>query len=115
MVEEIGIIKDLRSYASKVDFFSIGTNDLLESMYDGDRLSSNSELDNQYLSQEFLDVIKEIINISHDAGITTSMCGEMASDFEVIPLLLKYGIDSLSMSPKSILKTKYLISKINIK
>ena len=115
MVEEMDVVNSIVNYASKVDFFSIGTNDLLQSMYGIDRFSIK-DIDNNYcLNDEFLDTIKTIIDASRDAGITTSMCGEMACDSDALPHLIKFGINSLSVSPKSILKTRYLISKISKK
>ena len=113
MVEEIEVVNDIKKYASKVDFFSIGTNDLLQSMYNIDRFSIKDIDNNQCLNDEFLNTIKSIIDASKGAGITTSMCGEMACDSEALPYLIKFGINSLSVSPKSILKIRHLISGIS--
>ncbi len=115
MVEEMDVVNSIVNYASKVDFFSIGTNDLLQSMYGIDRFSVKDKDDNYCLNDKFLDTIKRIIDASRDAGITTSMCGEMACDSDALPHLIKFGINSLSVSPKGILKTRYLISKISKK
>ncbi len=113
MVEEMDVVKDIESYAKEVDFFSIGTNDLLQSMYNVDRQNTDNTNDKLYLNPDFLKTIKKVINASHKAGISTSLCGEIACDIDVVPKLIKYGIDSLSMSPKKILKTRYLISNIS--
>ncbi|KFZ25724.1 MAG: Phosphoenolpyruvate-protein phosphotransferase [Candidatus Izimaplasma bacterium HR2] len=115
MVEEMDVVNDIESFAKEVDFFSIGTNDLLQSMYNIDRQNTDNTNDKLYLKPEFLKTIKKVINISHKAGISTSLCGEIACDIDVVPKLIKYGIDSLSMSPKKILKTRYLISNISNK
>ena len=112
MVEEMDVVNDINNYASKVDFFSIGTNDLLQSMYNIDRFTIKDIDNNHCLNEEFLNTIKRIIDASNNANITTSMCGEMACDSDALPWLIKFGINSLSVSPKSILNTRYLISKI---
>ena len=113
MVEEKVVVESINDYASVVDFFSIGTNDLLQSMYNIDRYSIRDIENKQCLNENFLNTIKSIIDASKDAGITTSMCGEMACDYEAIPALIKFGINSLSVSPKSILEIRNLISKIS--
>lgn len=113
MVEEMNVVRDIATFAKEVDFFSIGTNDLLESFYSIDRLDSKSINNQLQMSKEFLKVINDIIEASKDASISTSMCGEMACNIEAIPALVKLGINSLSMSPRNILKIRKLISEIS--
>lgn len=115
MVEEIDVANNLNDFIKEVDFISIGTNDLSQSMFKTDRSYSNNGNNKHYLDKKFIEVIKHIIDVSRKYNTPSSMCGEMADDLEAIPKLLKLGLNSLSVTPKDIPKIRYLISEINIK
>lgn len=99
----------------EVDFFSIGTNDLTQYTLAVDR--GNKLISHLYnpVSPSVLILIKQVIDASHSAGKWTAMCGEMAGDEKVIPLLLGMGLDEFSMSSTSIPKTKKIIRNIYYK
>ena len=98
--------------AKHVDFFSIGTNDLIQYTMAADRM--NQSLD--YLYQPFNPAILRLIKMVADAAkkhnIWSAVCGEMASDLLAAPLLLGLGIHELSMIPNNILKTRKLLSTL---
>lgn len=113
---EIGIMVEtpavaIRSdiFAKEVDFFSIGTNDLIQYTLAVDRENQNiSYLYSQY-DPAVLKLIKMIIDNGHKAGIRVNMCGEAAADERLIPVLLAMGLDGFSMNPSSILKARWII------
>ena len=92
--------------AKEVDFFSIGTNDLCQYTLAVDRMNAGVG----YLYDPFhpavLRLIKMVIDASHEAGIHTGMCGEMAGDEKAAPLLLGLGLDDFSMGAASLLRVK---------
>jgi phosphotransferase system enzyme I (PtsI) len=100
--------------APKTDFFSIGTNDLIQYTIAVDR--GNDKI--AYLYQPFhpgvLRLIRMIVEKGHDAGIPVAMCGEMAGDPLSTVLLLGMGLDELSMSPQSLLEIKNIIRSITL-
>lgn len=109
MVEVPAVAIQARSFAKEVDFFSIGTNDLIQYTLAVDRGNQSiSQLYNQY-HPAVLDLIRYTIESGHKEGIWVGMCGEVAGDEKLIPLLLAMGIDELSMSPSSILKARHII------
>jgi len=101
--------------ADEVDFFSIGTNDLIQYVMAADR--GNARVSNLYnpLHPAVLRMIHKIIEEAHNAGREVGMCGEMASDPRVIPLLVGMGLDEFSMNPSSIPKAKKVIRSISKK
>lgn len=98
--------------AKEVDFFSIGTNDLCQYSLAVDRQNQNLADLNQPLSPAIIRLVKKVIDASHDAGIFTGMCGEMAGDPVAALLLLGLGLDEFSMSAPSILKAKKVIRSV---
>ncbi|MCT4618450.1 MAG: phosphoenolpyruvate--protein phosphotransferase [Marinisporobacter sp.] len=112
-VPAAAIISDI--LAKEVDFFSIGTNDLIQYTTAVDR--GNQKL--SYLYNQFhpavLRCIQLIIDNGHKEGIWVGMCGEVAGDPEMIPILAGMGLDEFSMSPISILKARYILKNIDTK
>lgn len=101
--------------AKYADFFSIGTNDLIQYSMAADRGNERVSYLYQPYSPSILRLIKNIIDASHKEGKWTGMCGEMAGDQIAVPLLLGLGLDEFSMSATSILKTRSLIKKLDSK
>jgi phosphoenolpyruvate-protein phosphotransferase (PTS system enzyme I) len=117
---EVGIMVEIPSaaiqsdvFAKEVDFFSIGTNDLIQYTLAVDRGNENiSYLYSQY-HPAVLRLIKMTIENGHKEGIWVGMCGEAAGDERLIPILLGMGLDEFSMSASSILKARYIIKNIS--
>lgn len=98
--------------AKEVDFFSIGTNDLIQYSTAVDRMNQNiAHLYTPY-HPGVLRMIKMVIENGHKEGIWVGMCGEAAGELPLIPLLLGMGLDEFSMSATSILPARELISKL---
>ena len=97
-------------FAKEVDFFSIGTNDLIQYTLAVDR--GNQDI--SYLYNQFhpavLKLIRMTIENGHKEGIWVGMCGEAAGDEKLIPLLLGMGLDEFSMSSSSMLRARWIIN-----
>lgn len=110
-IPSAAIISDL--LAKEVDFFSIGTNDLIQYTMAVDRMNSKlSHLYSQY-HPALLRLIKGIIDNAHKAGIWVGMCGEAAGDPKLIPVFIGMGLDEFSMNAPSILRSRYIIRNLN--
>ncbi|TKI63222.1 phosphoenolpyruvate--protein phosphotransferase [Lysinibacillus mangiferihumi] len=116
---EIGIMVELPStailadqFAKEVDFFSIGTNDLIQYTMAADRMNERVSYLYQPYNPAILRLVKIVIDASHREGKWTGMCGEMAGDEIAIPLLLGLGLDEFSMSASAILKARTQISQL---
>ena len=113
---DIGIMMEVPSaviladlLAEKADFFSIGTNDLIQYALAIDRGNRNVAHLYQPLEPAVLRLIKQVADVSREKGIAVFMCGEMASTAQHTPLLLGLGMDELSMNPQSIPQAKRVI------
>ncbi|HCZ5748579.1 TPA: phosphoenolpyruvate--protein phosphotransferase [Staphylococcus aureus] len=100
-------------FAKEVDFFSIGTNDLIQYTLAADRMSERVSYLYQPYNPSILRLVKQVIEASHKEGKWTGMCGEMAGDETAIPLLLGLGLDEFSMSATSILKARRQINGLS--
>jgi phosphoenolpyruvate-protein phosphotransferase (PTS system enzyme I) len=98
--------------AQYVDFFSIGTNDLIQYMLAVDRTNEHVNYLYSPMHPAVLRVIDEVIKKGHEADIHVSMCGDMASEAHLTMLLVGLGIDELSMPASSALKVKRLIRSV---
>lgn len=99
--------------ASEVDFFSIGTNDLIQYCFAADRGNDAVSYLYQPLNPTFLKLIKHIIDAGHTHNTVVAMCGEMAGDRYALPLLIGMGLDVYSMSASSILRTRSMMRKLD--
>ena len=101
--------------AAEVDFFSIGTNDLIQYCFAADRGNDSVSYLYQPLNPTFLKLIKHIIDAGHTHDTTVAMCGEMAGDSYALPLLIGMGLDVYSMSASSILRTRSMMKQLDSK
>ncbi|MFP4977967.1 phosphoenolpyruvate--protein phosphotransferase [Paenibacillus sp. CN-4] len=117
---QLGIMVEIPStavladqFAKEVDFFSIGTNDLIQYTMAADRMNERVSYLYQPYNPAILRLIKNVIDAAHAEGKWAGMCGEMAGDATAIPLLLGLGLDEFSMSATSILPARSQISKLS--
>jgi phosphoenolpyruvate-protein phosphotransferase (PTS system enzyme I) len=110
---EVGIMVEIPStavmadtFAKEVDFFSIGTNDLIQYTMAADRMNEQVSYLYQPYSPAILRLVKMVIDAAHKEGKWTGMCGEMAGDPIAIPILLGLGLDEFSMSATSVLPAR---------
>ena len=101
--------------AKEVDFFSIGTNDLIQYTMSVDRGNDKVSYLYSAFNPAVLRAIKHIISEANKAGIQVGMCGEAAADPKLIPLLLYWGLDEFSMSASYVLKSRKLVMDTDIK
>lgn len=115
MVEVPSAVMMIEEMAHEVDFFSIGSNDLIQYTTAVDR--GNSKVSHLYQSTHpaILRMIDKTIKAADQAGIPTSMCGEMAGNLNLLPLVLGLGINELSVSPNAILRVKAAMASLNMK
>ena len=100
--------------AKRVQFFSIGTNDLIQYSLAVDRL--NEKISHLYEPTHpgILRLIKTTVDAGKTNGIWTGVCGEMASDLSMVPLLIGLGVGELSVTPSMVPRVKMLIRSINM-
>ncbi|MCC5022003.1 MAG: phosphoenolpyruvate--protein phosphotransferase [Candidatus Synoicihabitans palmerolidicus] len=100
--------------AEECDFFSIGTNDLIQYLIAIDRLNDRTAHLYEPSHPAVVRVLREVVEHAHAAGIKVSVCGEMAGDPVFVSLLLGLGVDELSMTPPLLPAAKYLIRSIKM-
>ncbi|KYD14408.1 phosphoenolpyruvate--protein phosphotransferase [Caldibacillus debilis] len=110
-IPSTAVLADL--FAKEVDFFSIGTNDLIQYTMAADRMNERVSYLYQPYHPSILRLVKRVIDAAHNEGKWAGMCGEMAGDEKAIPLLVGLGLDEFSMSATSILKARALIKKLS--
>lgn len=117
---ELGIMVEIPStaiiadqFAKEVDFFSIGTNDLIQYTFAADRMNEAVSYLYQPYHPAILRLISTVIDAAHAEGKWVGMCGEMAGDRFAIPILLGLGLDEFSMSASSILPARSLIRSLS--
>lgn len=119
---EVGIMVEIPStaviakqFAKEVDFFSIGTNDLIQYTMAADRMNEHVSYLYQPYHPAILTLVNNVIEAAHSEGKWAGMCGEMAGDPLAIPILLGLGLDEFSMSASSILPARTQISELSKK
>ena len=118
---EVGIMVEVPSaaitadfMAGKVDFFSIGTNDLSQYIMAADRTNAVVSTLRDELHPAVLRMIRQTVTAGHAGQIRVGVCGEMAGDKLAVPVLLGLGVDELSMNPTAIPDVKQTISRISM-
>ena len=111
MVEVPSAVFIIEQLAREIDFFSIGTNDLLQYFVAADR--QNERVSRLYtpLHPSFIRFLKKIVDDVHASGKWVGMCGEMAGDIQNIPILVGLGLDEISLSASNIPAIKAAISQ----
>ncbi|WP_042142758.1 phosphoenolpyruvate--protein phosphotransferase [Paucisalibacillus sp. EB02] len=119
---EVGIMVEIPStaviakqFAKEVDFFSIGTNDLIQYTMAADRMNEQVSYLYQPYHPAILNLVNNVIEAAHSEGKWAGMCGEMAGDPIAIPILLGLGLDEFSMSATSILPARTQLKGISKK
>jgi phosphotransferase system enzyme I (PtsI) len=117
---EIGIMIEIPSagtladhFAKEVDFFSIGTNDLIQYSLAIDRVNQHVSYLYQPLHPAVLRLIRDVIHAAHDSGCRVAMCGEMAGEALYLPILVGMELDELSMNALSMLRVKRLLRQLD--
>ena len=117
---EVGIMIEIPAaamladqFAKEVDFFSIGTNDLIQYTMAADRMNEQVSYLYQPYNPSILRLINNVIKAAHAEGKWAGMCGEMAGDQTAVPLLVGMGLDEFSMSATSVLRTRSLMKKLD--
>lgn len=117
---EIGIMVEIPSaailspvFAKEVDFFSIGTNDLIQYTVAADRMNETISHLYEPFHPAIISLVKLVIDSAHAHGKWVGMCGEMAGDSAAIPLLVALGLDEFSMSAPSILAARKQINSLS--
>ncbi|MFQ9329714.1 MAG: phosphoenolpyruvate--protein phosphotransferase [Streptococcus sp.] len=117
---EVGIMIEIPAaamladqFAKEVDFFSIGTNDLIQYTMAADRMNEQVSYLYQPYNPSILRLINNVIKAAHAESKWAGMCGEMAGDQTAVPLLVGMGLDEFSMSATSVLRTRSLMKKLD--
>ncbi len=100
-------------FAKEVDFFSIGTNDLVQYTMAADRMNPKLGYLNDPLHPAILQLIERVITAAHANGKWAGMCGEMAGQKHALPILLGLGLDEFSMSASAVLPARALLAKLS--
>lgn len=114
MIEVPSAVYQAREFAKRVDFLSVGTNDLIQYLLAVDR--NNSRVASLYnsLHPAVLRALLTVVEGAHSEGKQVGICGEMASDPMAVMLLVAMGFDSLSMSPSGLLRVKWVIRSMSM-
>ncbi|GFM36911.1 phosphoenolpyruvate--protein phosphotransferase [Desulfovibrio psychrotolerans] len=114
MIELPSAVMIAETLAQEVDFFSIGTNDLIQYSLGIDRANKHVSYLYQPLHPAIVRSIKYVVDAAHRGGIEVSVCGEVASDPYCIPILMGMQIDGVSIAPQAIPGIKRIIRQVNM-
>ncbi len=114
MIELPSAVMIADALAREADFFSIGTNDLIQYFLGVDRGNRHVAHMHQPLHPAVIRAIKYVVDMAHKVGIAVCVCGEMAADPHCLPVLLGMAVDELSVSPQSIAPIKHLIRRSHV-
>jgi phosphotransferase system enzyme I (PtsI) len=113
MIEVPSAVMMAEEFGQYVDFFSIGTNDLIQYSMAIDRGNRHVAHLNQPLNPAMIRLLKMIMDASKRSGVDVAMCGEMAGDPFNLPVLMGLGLKELSMNPGSIPVVKQMVRKMD--
>jgi phosphoenolpyruvate-protein phosphotransferase len=111
MVEVPAAALSAHRIAPLVDFFSVGTNDLLQYLFAADRLVADLAAIPDAADPDVLTLLGQVIDVAHTHGIWIGVCGEAAADLPVAAALVGLGVDELSMTPTAIPEVKDLLRR----
>ena len=114
MIEVPSAVFQAYEFAKRVDFLSVGSNDLIQYILAVDR--NNARVAHLYdgLHPAVLRALADVVKAGHKAGKKVSICGELAGDPLVVPLLLGMGFDGLSMSARLLLRMKWIVRQFSM-
>ncbi|MFA7076736.1 MAG: putative PEP-binding protein, partial [Candidatus Izemoplasmatales bacterium] len=98
----------------ELDFFSIGSNDLLQYLMAADRNNASVKQSYNPYSQAFIKSLSQTVEAAKNNNISLSLCGEIGSDPDFLPILIGLGLRKISIAPSQVLKIKRLLSKLTI-
>ncbi|HUX85860.1 MAG TPA: putative PEP-binding protein, partial [Chloroflexota bacterium] len=113
MVEVPATALRIGDFAAEADFFSIGTNDLGQYLFAADRGNASVAALGDGHQPALLELIGDVVRAAHLAGKPVTVCGELASDLSLVPILIGLGVDELSVSPVSIPNVERAIRTTN--
>ncbi len=113
MIETPAAVMMAESFAREVDFFSIGTNDLIQYVFAADRMNEKVAYLNSHFHPLLFRMVKYIKDSADKYGATVEICGQTAEIPYLVPIWIAIGIENLSVSPSSILKLRRLICNSN--
>ena len=113
MIEVPAAALNARAFAQRLDFLSIGTNDLIQYTLAIDRVDDEINYLYDPAHPAVLRLVREVIDCATEAGIPVSMCGEMAGDPRFVPLLLGLGLRQFSMQPAALLDVRERIGELD--
>ncbi len=112
MIEVPSAALNARELGEYVDFFSVGTNDLIQYLYGADRTNDSLTYLNKPYDPSFIKLIKHVVDAAKATNTAISVCGELAGELDMAPLFVGLGIDTLSMAMNRILPVRELINNI---